>query len=358
MKLHGANIVIGPPGSRTNGGWGAFWAAWDWYGCIKPQVDEAHALGANAIRLIGGLEGVTLGLLTRAEYASHTRQLNDYLLEKGMHYYAGFTSSQVVHTTIAAVAAEAVALVPELNRYTNIVGIDLLQEISTCHWPADQVLATMRALYEPVKPLTAIPLTASMVNNGSPFSAEMFGETATFEPLDPYLDYYDFHVYYPAAVADLDPLLRYTSKPVMIGEFGVSTNGGPDRAAIYRAMNAIAALPRVSGVFQWAVFDQDLDSNPANQWGMFHSASGVGETVTYGAGRVTDSSESWQPDQWAGATIIATTPTGEVARAEVRGNDAQTITLRAPWPERPADGDQYTAWRPREDVTAVFRDRL
>src|SRR6266487_3767970 len=76
-KVKGVNLTSKPgaPSER------AYWLEWDWFGWIRPQIDCAIALGANAIRIIGDVAMVLSGGVTQATYNARLQQLMAYCVE-------------------------------------------------------------------------------------------------------------------------------------------------------------------------------------------------------------------------------------------------------------------------------------
>lgn len=299
MKIRGGNII---PVPQNGYHWIDLWATWDWYGTIKPQIDATIAAGGNAVRItqevaevLGGtaIIGSTAPLSIGTLLARYTQLLN-YCRLKGIYCYAaigsgveivtlGFTSTQML-----AVQGPVVSL---LNQYQDVVfGIDYVDEVMS--WVAATsatAVATYAAVvYPALKALTSIPLTMSCPNstyNG--LTSALFSDTATMATLDPYLDYYEFHLYYAPAINDIAPVLAATTKPILIGEAGSSaTDTSASRTARFQAFQQLAARGEINGMFAWATFDQD--TLPANCWGLYQSFVHSGSSVTYTASTMVD----------------------------------------------------------------------
>src|SRR5206468_2565197 len=85
-KVKGVNLTSKPGAPAPR----AYWKEWDWSGWIRPQIDCAIALGANAIRIIGDVAMILDGGMTQATYNARLRQLLAYCVENRLAlYYTG-----------------------------------------------------------------------------------------------------------------------------------------------------------------------------------------------------------------------------------------------------------------------------
>src|SRR6266566_894356 len=85
-KVKGVNLTFKPGAPLER----AYWIEWDWSGWIRPQVDCAIALGANAIRILGDVAMVLSGGMPQATYNARLQQLMAYCVENHLAlYYTG-----------------------------------------------------------------------------------------------------------------------------------------------------------------------------------------------------------------------------------------------------------------------------
>ncbi|BBY59349.1 hypothetical protein MSAR_24850 [Mycolicibacterium sarraceniae] len=262
--LRGANIHPKAADFYTDGAfdnanvWAQLWTRWEWDGWIERGIELAKGLGANTIRIIGDIRGLHQGRITRATYLDHLRQLTEYLDSQGMYLYG--TSGDLRHLVDIDemfITAELQAQADLLNDYPNVVGWDVMQEIGSsfktfgkqrCIELARNWAAAIRSV------TTGIPLTYSSIS--------YTWDVATYREFDEFVDYFDLHLYSTpeARLGDqsIAPLLSMTSKPVMIGEFGVDTRALTTQQAV-DAYEAILGLvrdnPQVVGANCWSIMN-------------------------------------------------------------------------------------------------------
>lgn len=251
VKLRGVNLV---PKDSVGNPWRSLYVNWatKWGTVVKPQINAAASTGANAIRLIGDVDGVHNGALTVDAYVAAYEQFVDYCNTLGLWVYAclsdaghwgGATRDQALTVMMAQAAM--------LESKPNVIGIDVIQEFGlntgiaagyTTHDFAAYIFGQLRTV-------TTLPLTCSVMGGGNGSTSQWSSSTIT--GFDDLFDFHDFHPYYDGMVAaDLNPALAATSKPILLGEYGGSTSDSRLTAAA-----AVSALPRVIGSFFWAIVD-------------------------------------------------------------------------------------------------------
>lgn len=113
-KIKGVNLTSEPSGPSQR----AYRTEWNWLGWIRPQIDCAMALGANAIRIIGDVAMVLNGAMTRATYNARLQQLMVHCVENHlMFYYTGcsvYDTNGADNGNIAAYNANPQALISVL----------------------------------------------------------------------------------------------------------------------------------------------------------------------------------------------------------------------------------------------------
>lgn len=303
-RLFGANVVptqadVAPAAGQQ--AWSNLFLNWDarWPAWIKPQVDYlcGNAVGANCIRMIGGLDGVAAGLYSQSYHDDKLEQLVSYCNSLGVHFFLCGSGTQTQLSTAIAnglTAARYGAMqgttITRMQRYQNVIGCDLIQE-SQGGSIGNTFLIPM--LQEARNRGATIPLTcsASVVNTafGTPIPGQPRGEDwllgVSQGPILQVFDFISIHCYFRdidatffnqffAAVPDYD---------IIIGEFGRALSAGaatpPD--ATSRALQvsdterwmAMGNAPdrRVRGAVLWAASDQRTDDN-TERWGFYDDA--------------------------------------------------------------------------------------
>lgn len=248
------------------------WGGWDWAGWIKPQIDAAVNMGANTIRLIGCVSGITNGTYTLAAYLARWQQFLDYTTSIGVMAYP--CGGDFGHWG-AATKASAVDIYRQwatlLAGYPNVIGVDITNEAFT-----QSKIITLGGITNLVDISAAL---AKVVLDGTPFpvahsrSATSGDHWSTVDGrwLDVLADFIDIHAYYTvtqAHVATLDTVWWAAGRPLLLGEFGagmnVPTAGRVDRYEAVRSL--LTSEPRLAGALAWAVYD--TGSTAANQLGL------------------------------------------------------------------------------------------
>jgi len=267
-KVKGVNLTSKPGAPSPR----AYWTEWDWSGWIRPQIDCAIALGANAIRIIGDVAMVLNGAMTQATYNARLRQLMAYCVENHLAlYYTGcatYDTNGSDNGNIAAynanprafigvLASNLSALTSDATDYTSsILGCDLVQEANA--W---RNATAVNAIYSALRPLIprAIPCTfsASVRMQDAPWIASIADSC----------DFLDYHVYPQLYGVDSGPTVAtvaavraaYPDRNILFGEGGIDSGAytaAQVEAWIHGLIN-IGDSTDSRGAMLWAAQDQD-----------------------------------------------------------------------------------------------------
>lgn len=297
-KVKGVNFTLHPDhGNEPRpaghpGNWDQMYAAWDWDGWIKPQLDRIVAAGGNMTRTIGGINGLPVfgrNSYTEATYFNRLRQLYDYCGEIGLavegngwdrgQWRADQTGSDAI--TAAEANDHLSRLAAVWAEYPDVVRCaDIEQEID---WHADEYAgdptsypiaeilddcATFAATVRAVAP--NLPITFSFTE--LPANAETIIDNLKLGVVD----YWSCHTYlYDPAAASYNILRSRSLQPILIGEWGVNQSQTElVRTTRATAVVTVAALSYHLGQLYWAAADQATGATPAAQWGLWDN-SGV-----------------------------------------------------------------------------------
>lgn len=252
----------------TSTSWADFWHEWDWDGHLKPSVDLARQAGMNTVRLIGDLQGVYEGLMTRSGYLSRLEQLVEYLGENDMRFY--WTGGDVRHLGGGDgkyVAGELEAQAELLSGYNNILACDLVNEIAGSYGSVGfrQAVGWAREWAGVIRSVMPdLPITVST-------AARFVWDVDVYREFDEFVDFFDFHLYpdHDVSVQAFSPLVAVTDKPILIGEVGGDTRYFtiPEIVAHYDNVRGLAEeIPQITGFVQWAIMNPncglyDLDGS-------------------------------------------------------------------------------------------------
>jgi hypothetical protein len=272
VRLRGVNInakIYSP----DVGPWGKMFGEWDvlWGTYIKPQIDSAASIGANAIRMMGAAPSVLSGYCTEGQYLDGYERLVDYCAAQGMWVYGCLTASQEwfghsVSDVMPIMEAQAVML----DGKPNVFAIDVCQEIglTSSFIPASSVHDAADQLVTPVRAVTSLPLTCSVtVPNNTTAGAAQFAST-TVSVYDDLFDFFDYHPYYDgmtvADVATAANAAAAVDKVILFGEYGATSTLSARYDAVAAATEATANLV---GSFAWAATDRTGGSS--GEFGLF-----------------------------------------------------------------------------------------
>jgi len=258
--VKGVNIVL------HGESWNNFWTVWDWNNHIKWQVDNAKSVGANTIRVIGEPTGIAAGNFTAAQYRARWRQLIDYCASLGMYVYAtGGSTNEAASLPVAQITASLVELAKEIHGDPWVMGFDVIQESYAF------AMANVATVVPAIRAVCDRKLSFSL-----PVGERWDGDSIyAMNQLRPWVDFYDFHIYYQISNADVDYLFdnSHEVKPIVWGEFGSPVSVGQSaQVARYNAVRDSVYKVRpdgrhIAGALQWAARDQGDDV--ASQYGMW-----------------------------------------------------------------------------------------
>jgi hypothetical protein len=295
-RLHGSNIVatdnpLGQPW-RTYGTtvWAAMWTVWDWDNWIKPQIDDAAAVG-NAVRLWGSTQCFLSGDITEDVYFARWRQMLDYGASKGLYMLPTGSDLQTGlqrPITSTKAASHYATWASMLAEYPGVIGLDLMNEAwsltVTAHVESDWLLTVLRACADaaharglPVA--VSFPLFHSSVWSWSPTGPAPAGRMFAEHPVDPFFelsDYLDIHVYAEGTPDDVASTYQNgwaAGKPMIFGEFGIGVDQPPAaRASFYDMVNQLVCAREDNvGALAWSCYDVNATNNA---YGLY-SAPGV-----------------------------------------------------------------------------------
>lgn len=290
-RLFGTNIIptqadVAPASGQL--AWSNLFLNWDarWPAWIKPQVDFmcGNGIGANCIRMIGGLDGVAAGLYSQSYHDDKLEQLVSYCDSLGVHFFVvgSGTQNQLVSAirgglTAAQYGAMQGTMIARMQRYPNVIGADLIQESQGGSIGNAFLIPMIKAARDRG---ASVPLTCSAAVATSLGENWLLGLTQG--PILPSFDFISIHCYFRAIdSAFWDQFFAAAPNyDVIIGEFGRALSAGaatpPDTAS--RALQVSdytrwmvmgnAPDPRVRGALSWAASDQRTDDN-TERWGSY-----------------------------------------------------------------------------------------
>ena len=290
-RLFGANIVptevdVAPASGQQ--AWSNLFLNWDarWTNWIKPQVDYlvGNAVGANCIRMIGGLDGVAAGLYSQSYHDDKLEQLVSYVDSLGAHFFlcGSGTQSQLVTAINQGLTATQFGrmqgtTITRMQKYSGVIGADLIQEAqggsigNSFLIPMIQEARTRGA---------TIPLTCSAAVATSLGEEWLLGVTQG--PILQAFDFISIHTYFRAIDASFWNQF-FTAAPdydVIIGEFGRALSAGVSTPSdsVSKALQVSdfdrwlemgnAPDSRVRGALLWAASDQRTTDN-RERWGAY-----------------------------------------------------------------------------------------
>jgi hypothetical protein len=267
--LKGANIA-----PKTGQSFQDFFLEWDWNGWIKPQIDALSSIGGNTVRLIGDIAGVNNGTFTQSYYDAKWSQLITYADSLGLYVYpAGGGVSQIGSLSVSEVADTVATAADNWDDYSNVVGIDILQESVRAQTSGSYALSYPEELTTPVRAVTSKPLTFSN-SCPEPFGMARMAFPLWREVLRPYVDFWDIHVYTqcPPAMIFQAFWAQGETKPIVIGEFGIEQSQSVvNQTRQYQTVAKVASERyyglHIAGVLQWAIFPQS--DTASNDFGIF-----------------------------------------------------------------------------------------
>ena len=317
IRLRGANIVPKPTDSG-NGDYGSransydTWRLWDWSGWIKPQIDAAAALGANCIRMQGDAvvrvgdatnhgSATWNGTITLAAFNAQLDQLITYLASKGMYFYAcafdGSFTGGITEANLQQYVTDYTTQVSK-NSYTNVIGIDVMQEFDaySINITPAQAITAAKAVFGAGQ--TTLPVTCSCNGASGASGLNPSSNTAYSTAAAAGADYLDCHIYYTPSAADLDPLLANTlgagssALPVFIGETGINYSANPNAGSTATPITALSRMKHYDYLLR--LFNRDVASlrgycawaitkewtTDSQDWGLYDNAQDGSKNFT------------------------------------------------------------------------------
>jgi hypothetical protein len=270
VRIRGVNInakIYSPDVAA----WGQMYGEWStlWGSYIKPQIDNAASIGANAVRMMGAAPSVITGYCTETQYLDAYEQLVDYCATQGLWVYAVLSASQEWGgNSVASVMPIMEAQATMLDAKPNVFAIDVCQEIgltpgfissSSTHDAASQLVT-------PIRTVTSLPLTCSVVTSTNNTSAQ-FASTTVTDYTDLF-DFFDYHPYYDgmtvADVATAASAAATAGKVILFGEYGATDTLYQRYEAVVDVTEGTANLV---GSFAWAATDRQ--GGTTGEFGLF-----------------------------------------------------------------------------------------
>lgn len=189
---------------------------------LHAQLDLAASVGANTVKWLPDIHayingGNDLALMKQrlSLFCEHALSIGIDLVWQTPIDVFGWGGDPANLPALLDFAAD-------IDRYGNVVYWDVLPE-SHFYTNAATAAAIAEAVFPAIREVTKIPLTASL--SGNPNTQDAF-----IAALDPWVDLFDWHLYYyffnDADLAEYRALP--TARPFVIGEFGISPAGGPN----------------------------------------------------------------------------------------------------------------------------------
>lgn len=252
--------------------WGSAWSL----PFMKRQIDNAVAVGANAVRVTCSVYGASIGDYSTSALIDRYQQITEYSESLGLLSYpcaGGVPKSMLTDTT--AFDAFLTALAPWVeatSAFESVIGFDGVNEpaaqFSAVTPPHEIVgmLAAMREVYDGASSL-ATTFDRVVFHN-----YQWAGDLGYF--FDPIVDFVDIHAYTEGEVPTADAAAQLFDtkegrRPIILGEFGTHMSlTSAERVAYFDAVRGtVESDPRVVGAFVWAAID--TADAPHLQWGLF-----------------------------------------------------------------------------------------
>lgn len=264
MKLKGLNLSYDDANVASIK---AYYSTWPWTTWIKPQIDLANGLGANALRWFALSAVLTSGTLTQAQMFADIDQFLDYTDSLGLYVYPLITDVYTDDYSNPATIPNAVAIAAHMASRQNIIGLDMGNEINTLGGNINTVanletfLATLRPQLLEVCPF---PLSTGLSTGNL---NQAFGNDRNTWTCYQYCDFMDFHCYWGATGATPVDFNTWRSEPIykpyITGEGGATgTQGAAAKLTMWTNMGAVSGLSDCMGALGYCV--QDGPAPPGN----------------------------------------------------------------------------------------------
>ena len=286
VRMRGSNIVctgspLGQPWQNYGSNvWSAMWSTWEWEDWIKPQIDDAAAIG-NSVRLFGSVQTFLEGNITQDTYFERWQQMLDYCASKGLFMLPSGSDLQdqvQILMTSTQAAAHYSNWSNMLAEYPGVVGIDLMNEAwglaVNGHVDNDWLLPVLRACTDAVHSeglaaAPSFPVFDSSLWSWSPFGPDPAGRMFEKFPVEPFFelaDYLDIHLYVtssPAQLAFTSEKAWAAGKPIIFGEFGIGADQPSSaRTEFYTSVKQlVTARSDIVGALAWSCYDVNSGEN-------------------------------------------------------------------------------------------------
>lgn len=272
-------VCLGPAVEdfRGDSAWTGLWQRWDWEGRIRNELDDAVAVGANCVRLIGNTHAVTSNVISRDLYLSRWQQFLDHCSGAGLLVYPCGGDLRHWGETPLPIAEDIYRdWAGLLARYDGVVGVDITNESpaasriqgGVAFHQSESWLYTVRRLGEVVREVTDKAITHSRGLYKYDAASWLHGSPET----DVLSDFIDVHAYRASTPAEADALYASdwaANKQLLIGEFGANMTATVfERAAAYQEVKALIEHdPRCVGGLAWTIYDTGTD--PESMYGLY-----------------------------------------------------------------------------------------
>lgn len=237
--------------------WRNLWVGWDWT-WISRSVDSAIAQSANSIRIIGDVEGVFLGMITKEQYIQRLRQLAEYCRLKNCGlYYCMMDLRHIGIAPVEFVEGFVYDIGVELAQIPNLIAIDVCNEVASVYGTIgkERTVEWITRFAERLRQAApSISLSLSEVKAASFF--DKLGARSEYETFAPIVDVMDIHIYSPPHVSGrTNAMAAYElimDRPLIFGEIGANIDL-TDPVGAYRNIAGLCrSSDAITGVLQWA----------------------------------------------------------------------------------------------------------
>lgn len=285
VKIVGVAITVNPNEQANASPWLALQADWQstapntgWNNWVKKQIDIAQATftNLNTVTMVG-CPNLTVGgtSVTLNQYLQNWSQLAAYCLSKGFYLIARISDrypGHVAGASNASIQALILALTKTLHAFPNVIAIDIDTELDVALSPIggtafNAAVAADLTTIAAMRLITDIPITVSGVA-GSESNATWLSSWAGF------IDFWSFDEYQDLFLTTWNIFTQTRpGEKFLIMEFGQnqSASTGARQSRYSSVLQYGMRRPECLGAIAFAVGDQDFNTNPSNEWGLFDS---------------------------------------------------------------------------------------